>query len=190
MLSVSKFTQNNQSTFTKFNYHMKKNYNLLLLFFTLVLVSSCKKDEVATPAPTLVGKWDATDVVGKATTLDFQTGKPTDQDLSQKLTGFTFDFKEDKTFTASSGVTVDVSKKTTPIAGTYTLTGNDLKINYKKDGKDTVEYYTIGLTSSTMTMSLNKDLYIKGLTESKEPNVALIAILISAIDLKINFKKL
>ena len=169
---------------------MKKKYHLIIVLFSLVLVSSCKKDEETTPTFTIIGKWNATDASGKLTTTDSKTGKPTDQDLTQKLTGVVYEFKADKTFTGTSSILAGASTTTPAIAGTYTLTGNDLKTNYKKDGKDLIEYYTVALTSSTLVLSINKDLYIKGLTESKDPNASLIAALVIAIDLKVNCKKL
>ncbi|MES2518055.1 MAG: lipocalin family protein [Bacteroidota bacterium] len=170
---------------------MKKHYNLFLLLFSIVLISSCKKDEPVTPAATIVGKWEATDAAGKITVVDFQTGKPSDQNLTQKLTGVTYEFKADKTFTATGAVTADATIDNVPISGTYALTGTEVKLSYKKDGKDTFEYFTLNtLATSNMTWTTNKDLLIKGLTESKEPNIALVAILVSALDLKINFKKI
>lgn len=169
---------------------MKKKYHLFILLFSLVLVSSCKKDEETTPTFTIIGKWNATDTSGKITTTDSKTGKPIDQDLTQKLTGVVYEFKADKTFTGTSAIISGSSATTPEISGTYIRTGNDLKFNYKKDGRDLIEYYTVVLTSSSLVLSINKDLYIKGLTESKNPNVSLIAASVIAFDLKVNFKKL
>ncbi len=100
---------------------MKKTVAILLV--TLMALSF-----VACASKKIIGKWELTDYQGE-------------DELGSMMKGYTFEFKDDGTYTIA-GMS----------AGTYEVKGNKLFFN-----GDTDEYYKLSISGNTMKISGQED---------------------------------
>ena len=155
----------------------------------LLVLGSCQKNDERAPSYTVVGKWQAVSAKGKIAV--FGTNEDINENVEQQ--GLIYEFKADGTFTSNGTLNEEGTVEKMTISGKYTVTGTELKITYRESGqtKDTVEYYKLGLTGSSITLNLTKDLLRKAVSEGDPTGTgALLLSFISSLDITFTFKKI
>lgn len=168
---------------------MKKLNLLYVIACMLLVLGSCQKNDEPAPSDTVVGKWQAVSAKGKIAV--FGTNEDINENVEQQ--GLIYEFKADGTFTSNGTLNEEGTIEKMTISGKYTVTGTELKITYRESGqtKDTVEYYKLGLTGSSITLNLTKDLLTKAVSEGDPTGTgALLLSFISSLDITFTFKKI
>lgn len=155
----------------------------------LLVLGSCQKNDEPAPSDTVVGKWQAVSAKGKIAV--FGTNEDINENVEQQ--GLIYEFKADGTFTSNGTLNEEGTVEKMTISGKYTVSSTDLKITYRENGqtKDTVEYYKLGLTGSSITLNLTKELLTKAVSEGDPTGTgALLLSFISSLDITFTFKKI
>jgi hypothetical protein len=100
---------------------MKKTVAILLIAVMALSFVACAGKKI-------IGKWELTDYQGE-------------DELGARMKGYTFEFKDDGTYTIAGMP-----------AGTYEVKGNKLFFNGDKD-----EYYKLSISGNTMKISGSED---------------------------------
>ncbi len=154
---------------------MKKSNQLIILVFAIALLIGCNKkstDSISPATSALVGKWKDGGLKGSITVSI--AGQTATEPLDEEATNETFELKADGTITESGSGFGFTKYKSSGVQVTFTILEN---------GKTYDIVFNYAISGNTLTLSMDKALFIKNLeVQAKADPTADLADLIAIKD--------